>query len=488
MRSKIWTLKRVVALGLLCLNLSCSREAADSGGHEHAHAAVAAEFDGEGRFLVELEGSDQALGGAEGEALVTVVVYSGYACPPCARTWQVLDNLVEDYGNDLRVVFRALTIPGFAPGEQAVEAALSAGAQGKFWPMHRRLYAAGGRFDRASLDKLARELELDQARFADDLDTGVHTGTRMRHRRQALELGIEFGPIAFVNGRPIVGFRSEPEWHVLIDRELAEARRRVDSGTAPAALYQGFMTEAEKKRVELPEELLARYRELLAKRDPGPAAPKHTPDPATRYAVGAEGAPTIGPEDAPVLVVAFMDLECPFCKRIHKESLGAALREKFPQDVRVAIRHYPLPIHPAAGGIARAAVAAHRQGKFWPFYERAIEAKAGTLSRTKFVEIGDEIGLDKTQFLADLDDPKVIEVVREDMLLGRRLGVDGTPGMFINGRYVTGYQTLEALSERVEEELALAREAEKGGTPRADYLETLLADAIQPSQFPNAAL
>ncbi|MCA9716801.1 MAG: thioredoxin domain-containing protein [Myxococcales bacterium] len=481
MRTNNWALGRALALGLLCVSLGgCNRPAQDE--HEHT-ASAAAEFDGAHRHLVALAGDDHALGGDE--PLVTIVVFSGYACPPCGRTWQVLDNLVEDYGDSVRVVFRALTMPGFSTGEQAIEAALAAGAQGRFWPMHRRLYEAGGQLDRAKLESLAQALELDMTRFRDDLDTGVHTGTRMRHRRQALELGIEFGPIAFVNGRPVVGFRSEPEWHALIDQELGEARGRLDGGVARSALYDDFMAEAVKERVELPEELLARYRELLAARAPEQDVPAQRPDPELRYAVGAEGAPTIGPEDAPVLIVAFMDLECPYCKRLHAEALGGALRERFPADVRVAIRHYPLPIHPAAGGIARACVAAQRQGKFWPFYERLMAAKGGSLSRTTFLELVHELELDKERFLADLDDPEVLEVVREDLLLGRRLGVDGTPGLFINGRYLSGYQPLDALAQRVEEELELARASE---TPRADYVDALLERAVQPSQFPNAAL
>ena len=114
-----------------------------------------------------------------------------------------------------------------------------------------------------------------------------------------------------------------------------------------------------------------------------------------------------------------------------------------------------------------------------------MAAKGGSLSRTTFLELVHELELDKERFLADLDDPEVLEVVREDLLLGRRLGVDGTPGLFINGRYLSGYQPLDALAQRVEEELELARASE---TPRADYVDALLERAVQPSQFPNAAL
>jgi protein-disulfide isomerase len=91
------------------------------------------------RYLAPVQPDDPGLGGSA--PLVTVVVFSDYACPPCARTWKVLDHLLEDHGDDLRVIARSLTMPGFGDGERAAEAALAAGAQGQFWPMHRRLFS-----------------------------------------------------------------------------------------------------------------------------------------------------------------------------------------------------------------------------------------------------------------------------------------------------------------------------------------------------------
>ncbi len=83
------------------------------------------------RYLAPVRDGDFSLGGSA--PLVTVVVFSDYACPPCGRTWKVLDHLLEDYGDDLRVVARSLTVPGFGDGERAAEAALAAlkGVTGK---------------------------------------------------------------------------------------------------------------------------------------------------------------------------------------------------------------------------------------------------------------------------------------------------------------------------------------------------------------------
>src|SRR5690606_37824148 len=92
------------------------------------------------RYVVELADSetDYALGGDQ--PLVTIVIWSDYACGPCGRTWAVMEHLVEDYGDDLRVVYRAGTVPGFQHAERAAEAAFAAGEQDKFWAMHERLF------------------------------------------------------------------------------------------------------------------------------------------------------------------------------------------------------------------------------------------------------------------------------------------------------------------------------------------------------------
>jgi len=462
---------------------ACNRSSQDHD-HDHDHAAKQATFADERRFQAGLAAGDQTLGGAQ--PLVTVVVFGGYACPPCARTWQVLENVLEDYGDQVRVVFRSLTIPGLAREEQAVEAAFAAGAQGKFWPMHRRLMAARGKLDRKSLEGYAAEIGLDVEKFASELDTGVHTAARMRHRREGLELGVKFGPVAFVNGRPIVGHRDEPQWHGLVDQELASAHKMIAAGTPRGELYSAVMAEAIREPITLPKEALAAYEQLVGKPAKDEAPPLQKPEPGKRYRVLAGDAPTLGPDDAPLLLVAFIDFECPYCKRVHTESL-VKLRERYPKDLRIAVRHYPLVIHQAAEGLARAAVAAHLQGQFWPFYERLMAAKSGAVGRSTFVEIADELGLDRQRFLDDLDAEEVMEVVREDVRLGRRLGVDGTPGFFLNGRYFSGYQPLENMIEKIDLELVDARKREQAGVSRADLLRESLADAIPESSFPNAS-
>ena len=437
------------------------------------------------RYDAILYDEDPTLGGAA--PLVTIVFYGDYACPPCARTWTVLEHLVGEYGDDLRVVARTLTRPGFAAGEQAAEAAWAAGAQGAFWPMHRQLYAASA-FDRPALEGYARALGLDVERFRDDLDTGAFTGPRVRHRRDALELGIAFGPVALVNGRPVVGFHDEAAWHALIDGEIAEARARLAAGTPREGLYAALLAGAPRAPIALDEatrrirdELLDRVRAELAAEEAALAGPELPV--GVRFQVELGGAAYEGPADAPVVLVAFMDAQCPFCRRALLAALPAA-RDRFAADLRVELRHFPLPIHSAAEGAARAAAAAARQGRLRDYYERLVGGDAGELGRARFAALAAELGLDEARFLADFDGPEVAAEVAADRALAARYGLRATPTFFLNGRHFSGYVPGERLVAAIEEELAEVRAAIAAGVPRAEAATRAIA-AGQPLPAPN---
>jgi protein-disulfide isomerase len=485
MRSQILVIPILgLCLGVCLGPLACAGEpaGAHSAGARHAPAVPQV------RHQIGLAADDHALGGAE--PLVTIVVFSDYACPPCGRAWQVFDHLLEDYGDDIRVVFRSLTVPGFADGERAAEAAFAAGAQGQFWPMHRRLFAENPpRFDRATLKAHAEAIGLDVPRFLDDLDLGAFSARRIQHRREAVTLGVFFGPVALVNGRPVIGFRDEPSWHDLIDEEILTARAKLREGVARGALHAAFQAEAVSAPLELEGEAAAASKQLETR---FAADLKKLPAdfqrvvPGQRYQVPAGDAPATGPVDAPVQLVAFMDFECPFCRRAAQDGF-TALRQRFPDDVRVVFRHLPLPAHRAADGAARAAVAADLQGQFWPFTERLLAADTTRLDRATFIATARAVGLDEARFLADLDGPAAAATVREDMLLARQLGAAATPSFFLNGRFVDGFRDVDALVAEVAAELATADELIKTGTPRAAAAAALLARGLAPDQFPNAS-
>jgi protein-disulfide isomerase len=400
----------------------------------------------------------------------------------------VMKHLVEDYGDDVRVVFRAGTIPGFQHGEQAAEAALAAGGQGKFWDMHWRLFEYPGDFSRPVLRKHAEAIGLDVPQFLDDLDTGRHAGQRIRDRRQAAGLGLDALPVAFINGLFVLGFKDEATWHSLVDRELVSARKLVQDGIARPDVYAEFMRTAVVGAVTEQSEEAKRLRaERKAAQEAAKPELIRKPDAALRYAVPS-GAPGFGPEDAPVVVVEFVDYQCPYCLKAHEQVVPKLLAD-YPADVRVEIRHLPLEIHPAAEGAARAAIAAGRQGPdgFAAIHAKLFElAGQGDLGYATFVREADALGLDVERFKTDFQTREVADVLQADLQLARELGVSGTPGFFVNGRYLQGARNSATFAELIDADLVRAKELAAAGTPLAELHEALMREAIGPADFPNA--
>ncbi len=444
-----------------------------------AEKPVPARIDAE-RYLVPLHDDDLAFGGEA--PLVTVVMFSDYACPPCGANWRVFKNLHEDFGNDVRFVFRTFTVAGFRQGERAADAALAAAAQGKFWEMHWRLFEAFGAFDRPTLRAHAETIGLDVPRFLDDLDGGAQTGLRIRHRRRAKLLGIRGLPVMFVNGLYLVGGQTdEAMWHDLLEAEIQRSKQILATGVPRAKLYDEIMSKAGRRRVPGHDEEKGLRKELVDRKTEVEAAKRiDGAQEGQRYAVRPGPMPARGPADAPVVIVEFLDFRCPFCRRAWTEDLQSIFN-KHGDDVRLAIRHYPLELHPTARGAAGATIAAANQGKFWEFHDRLIVHK-GEVGRDLFERIAGELGLDVGRFRRDLDDPATLRILEQDLRLGRRLGVTGTPGFFVNGQYVKG---LGVLPGAVERELESARAEMKKGVPRAKVADVRLGTAIPESEFPN---
>jgi len=107
--------------------------------------------------------------------------------------------------------------------------------------------------------------------------------------------------------------------------------------------------------------------------------------------------------------------------------------EKYPNDVKVAFKNFPLRNHKFAMKAAVAALAAERQGKFWEFHDLLFK-NYNRLNDQVISEFAIGLGLDQAQYQSKLKDPSIERRVRQDALEGRRAGVKGTPTIFINGR------------------------------------------------------
>ena len=134
--------------------------------------------------------------------------------------------------------------------------------------------------------------------------------------------------------------------------------------------------------------------------------------------------------------------------------------EKYPNDVKVVFKHFPLRSHKYSEKAARASVAADRQGKFWEFHDKLFD-NYKDLSDIKIYEFIRDLKLDRERFEKDWKDPAVDAKVETDQRDGTKIGVRGTPTIFVNGRRVRK-RSIEAVSYLIEDELKKAKEAQTG--------------------------
>jgi len=174
---------------------------------------------------------------------------------------------------------------------------------------------------------------------------------------------------------------------------------------------------------------------------------------APRIEVAALGA-SLGPDSAPVTIIEFSDFQCPFCAR--SAPLPRQLVERYPGQVRVVYRHFPIDsIHPRARAAAEASACAHEQGRFWEYHD-ALFANARALEDADLERYAGGLSLDLGAFRACVAEGRYREAVERDLADGRSAGVSGTPSFFVNGRLLGGAQPLEAFGPLIEGELSSA--------------------------------
>ena len=118
--------------------------------------------------------------------------------------------------------------------------------------------------------------------------------------------------------------------------------------------------------------------------------------------------------------------------------------EKYPEDVKVVFKNFPLRNHQFALKAAIAALAAESQGKFWEFHDLLFK-NYNQINEQKIQEIALAVGLNPEEYEKKKNDPAIERRVRQDLADGQQAGVRGTPTVFINGmrlkdRSLQGFQ------------------------------------------------
>lgn len=170
------------------------------------------------RFDIETEGHPS---NGPAAAPVTLVEFSDFECPYCLQMTATLREVKEHYGDKIRVVFRQFPIPSLhAHAMRAAQASLCADEQGRFWPMHDRLFEAPVKLDDDALFAKASDLGLDSDKFKECLSSGRHADRVQSDIQAGVSVGVTGTPALFVNGRPIKGAASAEQIGEIIEAEL----------------------------------------------------------------------------------------------------------------------------------------------------------------------------------------------------------------------------------------------------------------------------
>ena len=392
---------------------------------------------------IPVSSKDPVLGSTR-KALVTIVEFSDFQCPFCSRGARTIAQLEEHYGKDVRIVFKHLPLPFHKEAEPAARAAYAAQQQGKFWLMHDLIFAR--QRDLKSQDPelwiaLANEAGIkDIKRFEKDMNSQAAHDKVEADKKLAAEVGARGTPTFFVNGIKLVGAQPLNKFKELIDPQLELAKKlKKKKSLTGEALYKALLKENIKNAPALAQEA-------------APPSDTLTRAQLKKLRAHAKGAPTRGNiKTAEVVVYEFTDLQCPYCAR-SKRTLEE-VEEKYGADVAIVSLAFPLAFHKQAEPAARAAYAAHKQGKFWEMRAAIFSSQRELAQDEIFDKLASDIGLDLKQFTRDMNSKAIREQVQQDMALGAELGVRGTPNFFVEDEKVVGAQPLSKFVEVIDAKL-----------------------------------
>ncbi|HTU45767.1 MAG TPA: thioredoxin domain-containing protein [Bryobacteraceae bacterium] len=192
--------------------------------------------------------------------------------------------------------------------------------------------------------------------------------------------------------------------------------------------------------------------------------------------------PSFGPTTAKVTIVVFSDFECPYCRQLAK-TLRDNIPQKFPNDVRVIFKDYPIEsIHPWARAAAEAShcIADQKIPAFWAFHDWIFEHQQEvnqTNLREKTLAFAKENGLDAAKIANCIDTHATAPIVDQSLKAGQGLQIEQTPTLFIDGRAVGGAISWEQMQSLID--LELKRPANVPGPPVEKCCEVPISTVVK---------
>ncbi|MCI0433449.1 MAG: DsbA family protein [Gemmatimonadetes bacterium] len=155
-----------------------------------------------------------------------MVAFTDFECPFCARVNPTLDQLRAEYGARVRFVFKHFPLPIHPRAMLAHQAAIAAAAQGKFWEMHDRIFAAQQALDRATLVAHAKALGLDLPKFEHALDDPATQARIRADVDEGTRIGVQGTPTFVVNGRMFSGAQPYESFKAQVEQALGLVQSR----------------------------------------------------------------------------------------------------------------------------------------------------------------------------------------------------------------------------------------------------------------------
>ncbi|MFT4705466.1 MAG: protein-disulfide isomerase [Bradymonadia bacterium] len=376
-------------------------------------------------------------------ALITIIEFSEFQCPYCSRVNPTMAQVVETYGDDVRIVFKHNPLGFHDRAIPAALASIAAQNQGKFWEFHDIAFQNQRALTDENFEAWAEQLGLNMDRFRADIADPANTTRVTQEQALAQRLAAGGTPHFFVNGTRLRGAQPFEAFQRVIDAELVKARAAIAAGASPTGIYEHLQSDAERGAAPMIQPPAAA----------APAAAARPAAPAGPVEINIGDAPTRGPEGAPVTLVIWTDFECPYCGRF-ANSVDEAL-VGYEDRVRVVLKAYPLPMHRNAPLAHQASLAAHAQGKFWEFHDVLFENRS-SLDRAGLERHAETVGLNMTEFRAALDNGTYAAAVTAQMAEGQAVGVRGTPGWFVNGMTYSGARPASAIQAAFDQALEAA--------------------------------
>jgi protein-disulfide isomerase len=356
------------------------------------------------------------------DALVTIVEFSDFQCPFCSRVEPTITQVMNDYKNDVRVVWKDNPLPFHPRAKPAANLARFAYEQGGnkgFWAAHDALFEGQKNLEDAGLQEIASKLGLSW----DKANAAIQSGKYNAKIDESTDVGGEFGvrgtPHFFINGRVLSGAQPYEKFKELIDLQLGAAKALLAQGVSRDKVFRELMKTA--KAPQEPEKKVV-------------AAP-------------TKDNPFKGPENAKVVIQEFSDFQCPFCSRVGPTV--EQIMKEYPKDVKVVWRNMPLAFHPDAPLAAEAArevfVQAGNKG-FWKYHDKLF-GNQQAIKRADLEKYAEELGLDMPRFKAALDSGTHKAFIEKDVEIAKQTGVSGTPAFTVNGYFVSGAQPYPAFNK-----------------------------------------